>query len=561
MPTLLTTALESNERENLVALNNYLALYREYQGRGDFSELQVGQVEQQILRGQGTLLTRQKDLQDNLDAFKLQLGLPTRLPLALDDGPTKPMKKMLDDFTQARSEFQSLRAEADRFMSQYRAPLQALAGSAASGVSIEVPIREMAEQLVLNSSVTRATKKFRESIKGRWDRWKALSTQQLEGDLKRMQEELRALQVEEARFQARNQEVPSDQAARLEALPRDIALGHMELSLREYEASRAKKENTPRGTAVLFESVVNNFIRVMSEAREERRDLLLESWPKLPGVTVEGVDLLTEDLDRAQTIAAQVALASRPELMNTRGQMVDAWRRVGVVANSLLGTLNVGYNLSANSPPDANVPFAIGGSRSRHQLILNGELPLVRRAERNEYRTALIAYQRARRNLQATEDFILNQVRVDLRNLRLLAENYRIQQRAVEVAFDQVENSLDVLQSPPIPDGAAVGQPGRAAAQGQQQAANAASLTQQLLSAQGSLLQAQNSLYTAWVNYLIARMTLNRDLERLPLDSRGVWIDEQCTPPAIEPETLSQPGAVESAETGRFAELRASGDR
>ena len=54
--------------------------------------------------------------------------------------------------------------------------------------------------------------------------------------------------------------------------------------------------------------------------------------------------------------------------------------------------------------------------------------------------------------MQATEDFILNDVRTDLRNLRVLAENYRIQQRAVEVAYDQVENSLDVLQAPPQPE-------------------------------------------------------------------------------------------------------------
>ena len=60
----------------------------------------------------------------------------------------------------------------------------------------------------------------------------------------------------------------------------------------------------------------------------------------------------------------------------------------------------------------------------------------------------------------------------------VLAENYRIQRRAVEVAFDQVENSLDVSGSPSLPS--RCGPAGQAAA-GQQRAANAASLTQQLL--------------------------------------------------------------------------------
>jgi hypothetical protein len=151
-----------------------------------------------------------------------------------------------------------------------------------------------------------------------------------------------------------------------------------------------------------------------------------------------------------------------------------------------------------------------------------------------------------------------------LRNLRVAAENYRIQQRAIEVAYDQVENSLDVLQAPPQPEqagAAAAAQPGRAAAQGQQQAANAASLTNQLLTAQNSLLRAQNSLYTVWVDYLVARMTFFRDIERLPLDPRGVWIDESCSPPVAQPEVLPPPSAVEAADLGRFADLRAAGDR
>jgi outer membrane protein TolC len=560
LPTLLATAFERNERENIRALTGYIALYREYQGRGDFSELQVGQVEQGILRGQASLLDRQQALQNNLDAFKVQLGVPPRTPLELEDAPIKPMREMLAEFAHARDEFQALRTEADQHRTGIRLPLQALAGSAIAPIPLDVPLRERIEALIFNSSVSRATKYFKATISARWDRWKTMTSAQVRAEIKKQSEELRELQVLEARYETRNEQLPPEQAARLTALPRDLAIGNLELSIREYDALRGKKEGTGRGTAILYEEAVNNFIRVMSEAREERRDLLRENWPKLPAVTVDGADLLKEKLDEAQTTAAQVALAERLELMNSRAQVNDAWRRITVVANSLLGVLNVGYNFDSPSTPNANQPFALGGSRSRHQLILNGELPLTRRAERNDYRAALIAYQRARRNLQATEDFILNDVRTDLRNLRVLAENYKIQQRAVELAFDQVENSLDVLQAPPIPEGGVIGQPGRAAAQGQQQAANAAALTSQLLSQQNNLLQAQNSLYQVWINYLIARMTFYRDIERLPLDPRGVWIDEFTSPPC-QPELLPIPGAGGDPEVGGFAELQSPRDR
>jgi outer membrane protein TolC len=561
LPTLLTTAFERNERENIRALMGYMALYREYQGRGDFSELQVGQVEQGILRGQSSLLQRQQELQNGLDLFKLQLGVPTRTPLQLDDGPLRSMKDMLDEFAKARDEFQSLRTEADQLRNSLRLPLQALAGSGVSVVPLDIPLRAVAEKLVLDSTVTRATKDFRANIGPRWDRWRKMTTEEIRAEIKKEAEELRFLQVEEARVEARNEKLSDEQAARLEALPRDLAIGNLELALRLFEAAQARKGATVRDTAVLYEAVVNDFIRVMSEAREERRALLREKWPKLPAISVDGADLLVEDLDRSQTVAAQAALANRLELMNARGQVVDAWRRIAVAANSLLGVLNVGYNFSSPSPANANEPFALGGSRSTHQLIINGELPLVRRQERNIYRAALIAYQRSRRNLQATEDFILSDVRNDLRSLRVLAENYKIQQRAVELAFDQVENSLDILQAPPIPEGGAVGQPGRAAAQSQQQAANAASLTQQLLQQQNNLLQAQNSLYQVWVNYLIARMTFYRDIERLPLDPRGVWIDEFSTSPPVEPEQLPAPGPVVDPDAGGFADLRSGGLR
>jgi hypothetical protein len=121
------------------------------------------------------------------------------------------------------------------------------------------------------------------------------------------------------------------------------------------------------------------------------------------------------------------------------------------------------------------------------------------------------------------EDTILDNVRVEIRQLRQLAENYRIQQRAVELAYLQLENALEVFRSPPIPtsstDSASLAN----------SAANAAALTQQVLNAQRSLPSAQNQLYLVWISFQTTRLQLYRDLELLPLDQRGVWIDELAT--------------------------------
>lgn len=555
LPTLLSTAQERNERENIVTLTKYLDLFREYQGRGDVSELQIGQVEQQLLRGRTTLLTRQQEVQNGLDQFKLQLGVPTRLPIALEDEPIRPMKDLLNRYTDVREDFAKLRDDLEDAPLKIRQPLLLFAGGLAASFPITVELRKMADEYTSNSALVSRTVEFKKTFPARWDYWKKKTTEDIKAEIKTNSEELRELQLKQTRLEIRGEKLSAEESARLAQIPRENAIGQMEITIRNYEGLLSKRGmNSYRDSAVLYEDAVNQVTLVLGEARRERQQMVRKSWPNLPPVTVQGVDVLTEQLDRAQTVSAQMALGNRLELMNTRGQLVDSWRKIAVQANALLGVVNVGYNYNSSSNPGENQPLAISGSRSTHQLVISGELPLVRRAERNDYRIALINYQRQRRELQAAEDFILNDVRADLRQLRVLAENYRIQQRAVEVAFDQVENALDVLQAPPTPD-AGGGQPGRAAAQTQQQAASAAALTQQLLNAQTSLVNAQNALYSVWVNYLIARMTFYRDIEQLPLDPRGVWIDEQSLPTVQEPN----PDAVGSG-SGRpltqFAESR-----
>src|SRR5262249_61338555 len=65
----------------------------------------------------------------------------------------------------------------------------------------------------------------------------------------------------------------------------------------------------------------------------------------------------------------------------------------------------------------------------------------------------------------------------------------------------------------------------------------------QLVSAQRSLPQTQNQLFTIWINYQITRLQLYRDLELMPLDFRGVWIDDHATcRHGDDPQRSSNPG-------------------
>jgi Outer membrane efflux protein len=297
----------------------------------------------------------------------------------------------------------------------------------------------------------------------------------------------------------------------------EIPFGEMEFGLRQFEAQPwknvpdAKDKRNLQGA--LFREVRKPFDQIAGEMVRERLEMIRPTWPGLAPVIVEGVDVLEGDLELAYDVVTRTALANRLDLMNERARVNDAWRQVAIFANSLLGTFNVGYHMDSQTPPGQAKPLAFSSSRTRHQLFFNGELPLVRLAERNAYRASLIAFQRARRTLMAAEDNVAAQVREELRLLRFLAQNFRIQQRSVELAYTQVESALETFRAPP--------QPGVGGNQ-----ASVTTFTQQLLQAQANLPQVQNQLYQVWIDYQVARQQLFLDIEVMPLDFRGVWIDE-----------------------------------
>jgi hypothetical protein len=158
-------------------------------------------------------------------------------------------------------------------------------------------------------------------------------------------------------------------------------------------------------------------------------------------------------------------------------------------------------------------------------------VPLVRILQRNNYRSTLINFQQSRRSLMQFEDQLMFNVRFDLRQVRILANNYqRVQKRQIELAYMQVDQALQAFsqpQAPPTATSEVAGLVGPVA--GRPQTGDPAALTTQLLTVQGSLLSSQNDLYNTWIVYTIDRINLYRDMGLMPLDNRGVWIDADAT--------------------------------
>ncbi len=82
-------------------------------------------------------------------------------------------------------------------------------------------------------------------------------------------------------------------------------------------------------------------------------------------------------------------------------------------------------------------------------------------AERNNFRQVLINYQRQRRTLQNTEDFLKFQLRQEIRQMELLYQQYEIAERNLVLSVRLKDQAFEQIIAPPA--GASRRQPGRLA--------------------------------------------------------------------------------------------------
>lgn len=527
LQTSLRAATLENERKNVAALEQFLKLFQNLQEGGGVNTLQVIRVEQNLLRSRTNVLQSTQQYLDNLDFFKLQLGLPATMAIELDDGPLRPIRLQLNRFEEVYAQLQGLIDAAGKFDPN----------------ADPAEYRQRWRLLLTQSPLARGTR-FAQDYPVWSQQLQRLSDEEILRRLAQLGEERRRLLDAKAERELQRIGETAAQAAEREAVEAQMDRLRFEQALRRYESrpwfKKADKTAQASEQALIFRMALETGILVAIQVRNERLAKIRQEWPKLPAVIVDGYDLLKLPLDESYTKVAQTALINRLDLMNARAQVVDAWRRISVAANALQGVATVRYDLESFTPPEDNTPLAFAGSRTTNSLTLRIEPPWIRRAERNLYRSSLISYQRQRRNLMAFEDNIITDVRLDLRDLRRLAEAYAFQQRAVELAYAQVDNARATLLAPPDPAAPSA-------------AGEAAALTQQLLEAQNTLLQAQNDVYRTWTDYLTSRLNLYLNLELIPLDIRGVNLYEPATdqpessPDSSGSERLPAPGNTEPA--------------
>ncbi len=284
-------------------------------------------------------------------------------------------------------------------------------------------------------------------------------------------------------------------------------------------------------------------------------DVIVARLPRLENIVIDGrscQDVFTEgndtELENLLLIAERVALENRLDLMNARAQLYDAWRQIRVSANALKGVLNVAATNSIVTPPTTNNPFGFLDQAKQFSLVINAELPLVRVAERNNFRLQLINYERQRRVLQNTEDFLKFQLRSEIRAMELLFQQYLIAEKNLVITVRQKDQAFEQIIAPPS---------------GTNVNANAAAQTLSLIQAQGGVINNENSLVNLWNSYQIQRLQVYRDLGTLPFDEWEAF--DELFPPDRSGRNAypgnAAPGSPRPAPTGGRDGVNPAGER
>lgn len=548
LSAILERTILFNYYKNIQALQRFLRIFEVWLDGGLVNLVQKGLIEARLLNSYETVLGQQVNFRVSLDQLKQQIGLPMTVPLDIAPGPLQPMIDLIDAY-------EKLQIDNERVMTNLT-----LYGKSTEAKLLRARLRRMLERTPLMRG-----KQAQEFILRRLPYWENLGKDH-EWDERRKLLLTEILKLRKAVLVIREKEaktpgdpLPEAEMLRKVALKFDLDLAEYELGLSMYEREEwntdpnlvGDKELQLREASKQFFGVRRLFLTVVDHAYVEGQQDVKNRWPDLPPIRANGIDVIAAQEDEALRAIEQSTMENRVDLMNVRAQLTDAWRKIRVAANALLGTFNVDYHLGASTPAGGANPFAFSGSRTTHQLIFTGQLPLVRILQRNNYRSTLINFQQTRRSLMAFEDQLLFNVRFDLRQVRILANNFqRIQKRQIELAYMQVDQALQAFQQPQAPPGADVLLPGLIGPVGAKpQTGDPAALTTQLLSTQGSLLLSQNDLYNTWIGFQISRVDLYRDMGVMPLDNRGVWIDADATtnnasnnsPPAGQQQPANAP--------------------
>jgi outer membrane protein TolC len=469
-----------NLEANLKSTEQNLRLHEALFALRTVSTVEVDQAFQKYQQGRLSLIQARSILETSLDIYKNSLGLPPDLPVKLDDS-------ILEPFQLAAPELEKLQGELERSFADY-----ADRDEAPPLASLQAGYKRLSE-------FQQRLAKLTDLVDSELERWRNQPT------------------ADPDPAQAKREEATRDVLARalpgfradLSKLARAIEREDTDLTgVRPDEiASTTGLLAAPPGHAGLFAASAliggRTGDKEWKSLQNRIRDLIASAGQLYVVQTQVRVYLIQlrpipYSLDEARTYAR----ANRLDLMNQRGQVVDAWRKIEVTASAVMTGLDLHVTANIATPPDSSNPVDFRASASQYTVGVFLDSPLNRKAERNLYRASLIHYQQARRSFMALDDQIHAAVRLDIRQLETERANFAIARLLLIAAARQLEGARDrLLVSPNATDTTG---------------------TQNVLLALDGVLQAKSALISSWINYESGLAQLLLDMDALRLDSRGL---------------------------------------
>ena len=508
-----------NQEFNLTQQVAVVKRFEELFLREQIDASQLTQTETSFYGQQSRLLGQKQRYQNQVDNFKRELGLPPTLDIVIDDSLLEPFELISDQIYSRLTETTILRETAGDLLNKIDESLAGSDPNAADNGNFEWPT-DLATQVEKLTPILEEAQRQIDSIAG--DDFKQIQADlaKLEDAtprrieyLKKFQEAVRTKQIDTAVDETSKIFSPDyliqadDLRITLTRLDRENSIIKQEIaevinSVKQFRA--AEKQQTKEETASFIASRLQNEIpSLLSEINKIANELILIQ-ASARGNSIELVDVSINSKE-----ATQIARCMRRDWMNARASLVDSWRNIEFVANRLEAQVDLVFDGDIRTRPDASNPFKLRYDTGNLRAGFRFDAPIVRLAERNSYRSALINYQQSKRTFYEFEDSIS-------RNLRAIERAIVLNKTQFEVNRLNLKSSLQTVEINNLNLDAPV-QNNRGSA--------SAGLANDITRAINSLTGAQDSLLQSWLSYEIARRNLDFDMGTMLLDENGRGID------------------------------------
>lgn len=189
------------------------------------------------------------------------------------------------------------------------------------------------------------------------------------------------------------------------------------------------------------------------------------------------------------------ALENRLDLITEYEKVEDAKRKVEIALNNLKNEINLSGKVESIGEQKERPNIDI--NEPEYNVGIDFNIPFNKLPYRNEYKKALIEYERRKRNFEEKVDRIKKEIIDSYRNLISAYQSYNTQLNSLKLAERRVESTDLLLQA------------GRAT-------------TRDFLEAQEAYISAKNSVANSITNFIIEYLNFLYLTEKLEVDENGI---------------------------------------